>query len=96
MSRAALREELERRIQALGSRIAEDEAKLLKGDRPDKVEAAGEIAALRSRQAELKERLAELRSRREEESGWESFATAIQRDLLDLDTAVQRWARKYY
>ena len=96
MSRAALREELERRIAELGTRIAQDEEKLLRGDRADKVQAAGEIAALRGRQKELQQRLGDLAQNREPEGGWEKFRTAIEEDLLDLDVAVQRWARKYY
>ena len=96
MSREALREELQRRIAKLGSQIVADEEKLLQGSRPDKVDAAGEIAALRGRQAELERRLAEVEQDREPEGGWDSFKSALERDLLDIDIAFQRWARKYH
>ena len=95
MSRAALREELERGIGELGAKIAADEKKLLQGGRADKVAASGEIAALRGRQAELRARLADLERHRGSESAWEKLKTSLEQDLLDLDTAFQRWARKY-
>lgn len=94
MSKRAYADELRQRIATLGARIEADRARLSSGTGSEKVEASGEIADLQRRQSELRARLADLE--KEPDGNWETFKTALEEDMLDLETAFSRWARKYY
>jgi len=95
MSKRALAEELRQRIATLGSRIEADRAKFASGTEREKAEAAGELADLQRRQSDLQARLVELE--KEPQGGaWQNIRTSIEEDMLDLETAFSRWARKYY
>lgn len=95
MSKQGYADELRHRIAELGERIASDRAKLASGTSSEKVAAAGEIADFEKRQAALQARLAEL-EKEPEGGGWTSMKTSLEEDMLDLETAFNRWARKYY
>lgn len=94
MSKQAYADELRQRIAHLGTRIEADRAKLETGTAAEKVAAAGEIADLERRRSELHDRLVELE--KEPDSGWENLKTSIEEDMLDIETAFNRWAEKYF
>jgi len=95
MSEQALADELRQRIATLGSRIEADRAKLAAGTEAEKADAAGELADLQCRHSDLQARLGEL-EKEPEGGGWQKLKTAIEEDMLDIETAFSRWARKYY
>jgi predicted nucleic acid-binding Zn-ribbon protein len=94
MSVEGYHDTLERRLHDIETRIHHANEKLSHGTPREEVEAAGELEMLKQRKARVRERLEQLREA-EKSGDAGGGSTALEQEVEDLRTAVQRWMEKF-
>ena len=93
MSKKVYLSHLQQRASDLESRIAQDKERLQSGAPEDKVKAAGDLAGLEDRLAEVKAKIAKIEA--EPEGAWEGLKTEIEEDVDDLEASFERWVARH-
>ena len=88
MSKDAFRQQLQVRLKEVSKEIAAAEERHHGAELADRVHAAGELAVLKQREAEI---LAKIEKLEHEPDGvWETLKTEIEEDLDAIGAAIQR------
>ncbi|MEJ1995891.1 MAG: hypothetical protein P8X75_11900 [Limibacillus sp.] len=93
MKKTAHVRHLTERIKDLELRLGADKARLETGTPSEKVEAAGDLALVERRIADLEEKLKKAEA--EPEGFWERVKDELEEDIGSIETAFSRWTDKY-